>query len=290
MGWACRRLTEGDRVTLRVLHRHLGYNAVRDSDFHVPSPEGATVVVDLADVRFVWPFGLVFLEWYIQDLLRRGAEAVEVRVPSLEVGSYLVRMRILAAFEGEDRVRFDVPMDVEREQDGADVLVEFERFRVPDADTVEALAERLVRVVVGRTDLGVGYGPLFLTVSEIIGNVHAHSGREGGTVAAQTYDERVCLAFGDAGVGIPEKLASRYPRKPPSALIERALEPGISTRTGGDGMGLADLSELIGERGHRLVLHSATGQVAVTPEGTWRRGGCCPVRGTLVEVEMAGGR
>jgi len=264
----------------------LGCYALQDPDFHVESPEGTSVLVDLSSVSFVYPFGLVFLDWYIRDLFSRGARSVEVRVPSEDVGNYLVRMRLVSAFEDDERARFDVPWETVRERDRRDVLVELERFRVLNDDEVEELASRLVRVITEMPGPGVGFEPLFLTVCEAISNVEVHSGEEGGTVAVQRYRDSVCLAFADAGVGIPARLGSQFPGESPGSVIAHAVEPGVSSRVGGGGMGLAELADLVTDEGERLTIHSDSGQIAVTPEGIQRVEGCCPIRGTLLEVQL----
>lgn len=286
MGWACRRIRSGDTVTVRPQRSHLGYYAIRDADFGVPAPDGLGVVLDLRAVEFIWPFGLVFLEWYLRDLLARGAESVGVHVPSLDVGNYLVRMHLLSAFEDEDRVSFDVPLDQLRETDQRDALVELERFEVAHDDAVEELGLRLVRIVVEKLGDQASFEPLFLTISEVLSNIEVHSGANGGTVAVQRYSDRVCIAFGDAGVGIPAKLSSHFPDESDSRIIAKALEPEVSSRPGGGGLGLTHLADLVSEREGHMTIHSASGQVEVTRSGVDRREGCCPVQGTLVEVGL----
>lgn len=266
--------------------RHLGYYTIQDADFEVPEADEVRLVLDLEAVEFVWPFGLVFLEWYVRDLLGRGAESVEVRVPSLDVGNYVVRMRLLSAFEDEERVQFTVPVERLQETDQRTALVELERFEVTHDDAVEELAHRLVRVIVEKLGDRASLEPLFLTISEVLSNIEVHSGTDGGTVAVQSYRDRVCLAFGDAGVGIPARLSSRFPGASDGRIIEHALEPQVSSRVGLGGMGLTHLADLVRERNGRMTIHSATGQVAVTRGEVSRQEDCCLIAGTLVEVEL----
>ncbi|MGH7476578.1 MAG: ATP-binding protein [Longimicrobiales bacterium] len=286
---------DNGRTTVRVLVRRLTHLTTTRL---VPSLHliGKTVVLDLTRLQFVEPFGLVYLYLYVRRLLTLGAQAVELHIPRWGgVGTYLRRMELCDLVEQDPRVRVLPRRGISFRSDLRDRLIELSVHPLEHEDDAYQLAQQLLDLAIydRREDLKHLQEILEFSLSEVIANAVVHSSRAAGPrnviVAAQTYEEsRVSLAIADEGIGIPERLRLHGIVEAPLPdvdAIQKALEPMISTRPGGGGMGLTTLSDRVREIGQHLTIRSGRGQVTVLRGGKNNRQGTCdPLPGTIVEI------
>jgi hypothetical protein len=84
----------GGRVYLRPEVKRLAHDTTVRL---LPRPgdvSGWPVELDLRNVEFVEPFGLIYLYLYARRLLHYGAERVDIRIPRGDVNTYLTRMNV----------------------------------------------------------------------------------------------------------------------------------------------------------------------------------------------------
>lgn len=251
---------------------------------------GIDVGLELRPIRFVRPFGLIYLFWYIRWLLdEQEARRVDVVLDrtNRDLCNYLKRMNLPEVF-GDDPVAIYPIQKLDlQESELAASLVELNAFRVDDDNEVERRTADTLHVITSqRPDLGTEAERIHITISEMLSNVHVHSETRNAALAVQTYRDAVVLAFGDAGQGVPAALEGHVEMMDSDAeYLRRALEPGVTSRPGGGGYGLTQLTEMVEEEGGSLVLRSGTGQVVVgrteNSEDT-----CTPLPGTLAEISL----
>lgn len=260
----------------------------------VPLPEsadleGRNVGIELRPLRFVRPFGLIFLYWYIRWLLdERGALRVDVVLDgsNRDLCNYMNRIKLPAVFGDSPVTIYPIQNLQLEESDLTDSLVELTSFRVDDDKEVERRTRDTLQVILSqRPDLRAQAEKLSFTIAELLSNIHVHSGTREAALAVQTYRDAVELAFGDGGIGIAGALQSHVEGTlPDSEFVRKALEPGVSSRIGGGGYGLTQLRETVEEDDGRMVIRSGSGQVTVKSGSEAARNDCSPLPGTLVEV------
>ena len=279
-----------DRTIFFFQVRALNHDTTRDL---VPALagvalEGCRAGIELRPLEFVCPFGLVYLYWYVRWLLdTMGARHVDIVLDGAkrDLCNYLKRMRLPDVLGS--RVTIYPIQELElRERDLTDSLLELNAFRIDDDNEVELRASQTLHVILAqRPDLESRREHLHLAISELLSNIEVHSHTREAALAVQTYQDRIELAFGDGGRGIPAALGTRLGSGLTDLeFIRRALEPGISSRPGGGGYGLTQLLEAAQEEGGRLTIRSGRGQLSVGPQGEEAHGSCTPIPGTIVEV------
>lgn len=252
---------------------------------------GRKVRLQLSKLKFVEPFGLVFLYFYVRRLIEMGAEELYLDLGRCQARAYIERMNVCDLLRNMDpRVRVPHRLPFRRNQ-LRDRLIELNTYTIDEVNDVEGerLAEDLLDLIVhGREEFKDRTEELQLCLQEVISNVTVHSGRNEVVVAAQRYDTAIYLAFGDAGFGIPNRLrkSGLWGQREDHHAIEHALKEKVSTRAGLGGMGLTMITEVVKERAGHLAIRSGRGHVVVTRDGVARWGKCHPLPGTLVEVQI----
>lgn len=229
------------------------------------TPQGTSgqITVNLSDLKFCEPFGLVSIAAVAQDAILKGTR-VHVVPPSIpKVARYLSRMHLGRTLR-EMGVDHDLPDDI-NEQD-IDTLIELHTFE--GAVGVTRLAEHLFQAVKPASPETAG--ALHTGISEAGGNVIEHSGAVVGFAAAQrTHHQKTLLfAVSDPGVGLLETLRSQGADSDSRAL-QLALTEGV-TRTSDRhrGLGLSSLANHAGQlKGH---LHLMSGNASMRASETWR--------------------
>ncbi|HUP00427.1 MAG TPA: ATP-binding protein [Gemmatimonadota bacterium] len=238
-------------------------------------------------VEFIEPFGLIYLYWLIRDLLDRGASKVLVELPdSLDVRNYLVRMHFPAAVS-DLPVGFRPPIEQLQlsERDLADKLLEVSIFELKNDDQVEDLTQRIFETIVMRgKDLEISGEYLRLGLGELLSNIESHSQSREAIVTVQRYNQRVQIAVGDGGIGIPAALEGRLGTLSDAEMVLRALDPHVSSRIGRGGLGLPMIVEAVREHGGYLGIRSGAAHVYAGDRGISARESCSPLPGTLVEI------
>lgn len=101
----------------------------------------------------------------------------------------------------------------------------------------------------GGTTVTMGPGPLALVILNLVDNAIEASGEgERLATACESTGETVRITVLDSGLGLPD---------PPG---ERLFDPGVSTRPGHAGLGLAIARRLVHDAGGELVLEPAPGE------------------------------
>lgn len=272
--------------------RTLGHTSTRT--FVPDDPDalrGEAVALDLRSIRFVRPFGLVFLFWYVRWLLDE-VEAARADVvldrSNRDLCNYLKRMKVPDVF-GELPVTIYPIQDLElHERELSTSLVELKSFRVDDDNAVERrTAETLEVVLHQRPDLGSRSEQLWLIVSELLSNIHVHSRTREAAIAVQAYRDRVEVALGDAGIGVAAALRNHVETlRSDGAYLRKALEPGVTSRPGGGGYGLTQLLEVVQASGGRIVMRSGKGELVASPGEIEATNTCRALPGTLLEIEL----
>jgi len=262
---------------------------VPDADLADVGMEGRDVGIELRPLRFVRPFGLIYLYWYIRWLLEeRGARRVDVVLDGRngDLCNYIKRMKLPEVFAEAPVTIYPIQNLELEESDLTDSLVEVKSFRVDDDNEVERRTQDTLQVILAqRPDLRDRAEKLSFTIAELLSNIHVHSRTREAALAVQTYRDAVELAFGDGGIGIADALRPHLEGTlTDSDFVRKALEPGVSSRVGGGGYGLTQLRETVEEDDGRLVIRSGSGQLVVERGSETARDDCISLPGTLVEV------
>ena len=117
-----------------------------------------------------------------------------------------------------------------------DRLLTLQRFDA-DADAADALAEQVFRIF--SADDEAQAATLYDAVNEVAQNVVDHSGRDGGYVALQQFPRtsEVTFAVADSGVGLRQRLSTKYTVRDDAHAIGMAVRRDITTKPRG-GVGL----------------------------------------------------
>lgn len=138
-----------DRIIIFLPTRELTAESTRRL---VPASEvtnlnGRNVGIELRPLRFVRPFGLIYLYWYIRWLLdQQGALRVDVVLDgsNRDLCNYIKRMKLPAVFGDVPVTIYPIQNLQLKQSDLTDSLVELTSFRVDDDNEVEEEDGRLV--------------------------------------------------------------------------------------------------------------------------------------------------
>jgi hypothetical protein len=243
-----------------------------------PLPAGGQCRIDLRELRFTEPLGLVEIAARTEYHRSRGT-AVRVLAPSdPSVANYLARMRLGRALTdlGADH---DLPFVREREL--SDRLLELTYFA--GAAGSDELAAMVYHRVAGQSPASAR--ALYTALCEVGQNVPEHAGVPGGWAAAQATRRHaeVWFAVGDCGVGMRRSLAARGARDDADALV-LALDRGVSRLArAGRGNGLAETCALVTGRGGRLHVVSGGAARTTDPARCHTSVPATPFPGTLLQ-------
>lgn len=240
-------------------------------------PRRGAVEVDLGEVRFVDPHGMVSLLELGRWLAREGRVA-ELHEPlSGEVDGYLERMGFWA--QAARLFRGVEPRPAPRR--GSDVLLEATSIeRASDVHDIVARVRARARTILVKhlayDDRAVDR--FLVALSEVCQNVLEHSA-DIGFVAIQKYAWReslgrnvVKIGVSDLGVGVRATLEARLGRlRGDLDALEKAVIEGVSRHADlGRGHGLRAVRETVTGWEGKLVVRSGTARLALLP--SWARG------------------
>lgn len=238
--------------------------------------------LDLRQMRFCEPLGLVALTAFAEGALLAG-ERVVVRGPTEpSIARYLSRMRLGAVLAGLG-VEHDLP--VVDEHDTGERLFELAAF--DGARGAGALAE-LVHRAVEQEDLEAA-GALYDGLCETGQNVAHHSGRTRGFLAAQRTHggSRLLFAVADSGRGVLATLREQGATDDAQALALALTSGASGTADRSRGVGLAEVLAQVSSRGGSL--HLLSGRSSVTAHGgrRWWSHAERGFPGTVVQGQVA---
>jgi anti-sigma regulatory factor (Ser/Thr protein kinase)/anti-anti-sigma regulatory factor len=245
------------------------------------------ICIDLGDVTFIDPYGMVGileLGYYLKSL---GKEVI-LRVPrSEEVPRYLERMdffRFRAGLFVLDPPLLDLTEPYHRSI-ASDVLLEITRIEKSDdihfiVDRVRDRAGSILEAHLHYDERAIHH--FIVALSEVCQNIVEHS-QSIGHVGIQKYfyakslgKNVVKIAVMDLGIGIKKSLSPRfssvYGEKWSDLLaIERALLHGASRYEDiGRGHGLTEVRKFVAKWNGRISIRSGTAKFSLLP--SWERG------------------
>ena len=221
-------------------------------------------MIDLTDITFCEPFGLIYLGMFLRHFNALGKQFV-VRAPkNRKVREYLARMRSWERFNfSEDTVEREKLLRHTASTSFNDIY---------DIETSLTIADEVydkVLRVLRRSRVNIDKEGFAEAASELVDNFAQHSGSSLAACTMQYYPavRRVDFAIGDCGIGIRGSLASNptYVRvggweHSEAALV--AFDPLVSRKPEG-GMGLTGVREAIITSRGLLVLATGDGWVRI---------------------------
>lgn len=255
---------------------------VRSASQHVTTQEGVTCI-DLTEVDFVLPGGIVAVACMARDASERGDQIKLLAPTDSQVARYASRMGLGDVLEMCD-VENTLPAVKHRSR--GDVLLECGWAEDSSIGELAGLvSERLWEAGIDAQITDV----LTTSVYEIADNVKVHAGAGGGFVCAQTYrrgtlGERIEVAIGDIGCGVRASLAARYSPADDEEALRLATTVSV-TRLPEErrGLGLHYAARDIPRAGGRLTLRSGEALLGVNPDRRYSTR-CASIPGTLVAI------
>jgi len=247
-----------------------------------PQSVSWAVTIDLSQMTFCQPAGLVGLAAFAQHAVRHGHRCRVLSPDSADVARYLSRMHV-----GEilDSLGVENTLMPVREHMLGDALLELRFFEgARGADNLAQLIYRTVEPAFGSVSAAV----LHNGVAEAGQNVAQHSGQMQGFLAAQRTHQgrRLWFAVSDSGVGLRERLAAQGAGDDEHG-IRLALKAGVSSIDDpGRGNGLSDMRQQLSSLGGYLQVVSGKAN-AVAGRQLRMRTGTRPFPGTIVQGEIA---
>lgn len=229
-------------------------------------------LIDLSDVTFFTPFGLLYLGMFLRYFANRGKGFVVNLPTDSKARSYLARQNFW------ERFNFD-PDTISRESlrrlttsTSLNDIVDIESNDYIGDEIGERLRDILITC-----DCPLSPSKVALIVAELVDNFAQHSEKTLAALALQYYPNvrNLRVAIADCGIGIRESLASNPKHKwvanePHHVAVLEAFKPGISRKREG-GVGFTDILDGVNELGGRLSL--ATGdQYVVVRKGNAKVG------------------
>lgn len=257
------------------------------------------VTVNLRNVRFISPYGLLGLLLIGKEIFERTGTKITVIDIKHELIRYLERMDF---FKKGNRWYHDPQIDGKFSRSSeTKSLLEVHKISTSDDgrgdvdDIVIQFRKRAVSILsTFRKKMNVDFFVKVMT--ELCTNVYTHSHSDG-YVAIQRYKyqktggELVKLAVADDGIGIRKSLSARhnYDFSTDSDFIKMALEPGVSG-AGDRGLGLHEVQKIVKDSSGYLWINSGSGAILCTPDGKLNKFlNLTPCRGTRIAIILSVG-
>ena len=249
-------------------------------------------VLDLIDVDFVKPTGIVALFLSTRYIAEKSGHPVRVANLSHNLLTYLERIdffEVAGQWMQLDNKSSNQPW--ERNPQTANLL---ELTPITNANGVVKVIER-AEAIFSRWLQPPNLGSLLKVISGLCSNIYQHSGDPHGFVIIQRYrvvsrnEVEVVLAAGDMGRGIRGSLAAKYPElgEEPLDYIQAAMDGRTSRHTGRGGLGLRTVEETVAKEGGYVWLRSETAAIrSFGPNRRYPFTNLAPMPGTQVVVEF----
>lgn len=230
--------------------------------------------VDLGDVEFVTPGGMMLLAFLTEQLCRQCQSAPTLCVPDDSVRSYLNRAGFFSHFDNSVVVLPPLDEDqvlIQELRRGTTPML-LELASIGGMKDIPPLLDGLLATLTGEMNYGKRDAyDLCIVTSEISQNIFDHNGGDvHGLVAMQVYSGRgqfLELALGDCGQGIRRSLAANPMHSDVSSDVDailRSIRPGVSEyqdQTRGNGLHL--LMDRVFTHQGSVTIRSGTGKVHV---------------------------
>lgn len=237
------------------------------------------VTLDLSDVQFVHPSGLVALATYV-DVASSDGILVSLTSPvSEDCCEYMAASGVLQYCAHVGEVTGAAGREAKSSSRSETVLALHIIESESDADQARLEVERGLHRVLGSgsTEWERARKAVAASVHEMCANIAYHARARRGFVIAQKYFNRyqqrhwVEFAVGDAGVGIRASLAEAYPdlaSAPEPHVLGRMMTEGLTRRPEHGGNGYYTLQRAVREHKGTLTLHSGRGKAILRPRKT----------------------
>lgn len=259
------------------------------------------LTVDLSNVEFAYPPGLVALSLVVSYRGRNG-KSTELTVPEeTDVLTYLNRVDFFESLHREARIYDDLSELEDHNRNPSIRFTEVVVLKEEEIDDANTVVRRFLQKYID------GWRGPYDVFNEVLINARDHSraheadgaersGLEFGVLQIQVYKNRLELALGDIGDGIRRTLNTSpdHDFESTASAMETALERGVSRfshRPGSEGKGergggLRRVKNVVDEIGGTLDMRSYEG-IARLKDGELHcedHSTCFP--GTLVRIEL----
>ena len=234
-------------------------------DFRQPPPH-----IDLSEVSFIEPFALIYLGMFLR-LHNANGIAFELTLPtSQKVIRYLAGQNFWERFNFDETTIEEERIHRFTTSTSLNDIVDIENRPYVGDDIAAAVCDLLIR-----EEVKVDVYEIEYLVSEIVDNFERHSGTAHAlaALAVQYYpkSKQLDIAIGDCGIGIRASLVQNPSHayladRPHYEAVRKALEPLISGRIQGGGMGLSEVKDSIKSLGGSLVLTSGDGYFSMSTD------------------------
>lgn len=222
------------------------------------------IVIDLKDISFIVPYGMVLLTVLLKSLSQKGIKIRLLLPDSSDVTNYLERMSFFAQVESIAEFDKDIQSLRSNLRNPVDSIIEVTKIREEKEvmDVVNSLVDKLIekhgfdRVRINR------FGNV---MSESLQNIPQHSNPDGtpyeGMACVQIYKKFFHFAVGDSGVGICLSLNSnpriRELNLSEEAALRKVLVEGFSRLDRpGRGGGFSSIRKIVKDMNGIMVVRS----------------------------------
>lgn len=251
-----------------------------DTFEHVLQVFNDTPIIDLREVSFIDPYGMVgILE--LGELLKSNCIQKTIHLPmSEEVLKYLERMDFFKFADNYFKLEPSKPEISEkyRRSSYSDVLLEITAIEKSDdihfiVGRVKERANAILKKHLNYDEKAIN--GFIVALSEVCQNIIEHSENRG-FVGIQKYHFQnlnkniVKIAVMDIGIGFRNSLSERFLFKNDFDAIEKALLHGASRYADeGRGHGLAAVRRFVNQWNGKISIRSGTAKLSIIPDWSW---------------------
>lgn len=240
----------------------------------------SNVVIDLSNVRMLYPNGLVPLISELDRLRMRGVKFDVIPPINDEARGYAERLCWLHYMAPE---KYSL-VEKDRYQN-------FSLHSFRDVDSLNECVNGAIEVCLKQLDFAKGVPQAFeWALNELAGNILVHSNAKVGWLQVQVNRTRhqLFIALCDSGVGIPQRMKGAFPDITQDKIaLERAIEKGVTSNPEhGQGNGLAGAVAIAHASKSKLAISSGRARLEVNLGNIKSMNYFPPVYGTFVEMEF----
>lgn len=239
-----------------------------------------TPIIDLREVSFIDPYGMVGILKIGELLKLKGVRKTILLPPSEEVLKYLERMDFFKFADNYFKLEPSKPEISEKylRSSYSDVLLEITPIEKSDdihfiVGKVKNRANAILKKHLHYDERAIN--GFIVALSEVCQNIIEHS-EKNGFVGIQKYHFQnlnknvVKIAVMDIGVGFKKSLSERFSLKSDFEAIEKALLHGASRYADeGRGHGLAAVRRFVNQWNGKISICSGTAKLSIIPDWSW---------------------
>lgn len=259
------------------------------AEIYEKCPTGLPVEIkmDLADLRFIRPAGIVFLSNLVHWLNERGTK---VSFCNMNEDSEAIRYL-------DDSLFFEQHCGKKIRTDSKPRGTTQPLKKIAHKDIHQWLDFTLLPWLANRLSISkASLADMRSCISELFHNIEDHTQYDIGSIFVQHYpnEKRVTISLSDFGLGIPEKVRQQVPKLSDSEAIKQAVREGFTTksRSTNKGLGLDSLLKTaVIRNGGEVTIYSGKGIVRFYRKGGTALGsyvfkdvGFCP--GTTIDINL----